>query len=422
MKCLALLALGLAWSAFAQSAGVQAGVVGLEFKHTARQHAAAWFVEYGHYENEPAFRVRAHHYHAWCNGDLYLTPTRVVYVPTLTPWQKDGVTLVRREISDATPRYAGYSFSSGGKSYKFAFLSERKADTAPEGTDGRELMMKLLVTALTDFPAAEQQFLAMLTGIGPGTGDSLALPKKPLIRVLDPAGAKANVRVNASSTTQRVLGVAAAMGGVRAITVNGVPASIAPLASGVVEFSGQPMALRPGMSPVLVIATANDGDATQVAFNTITPEIRITDPEPGAATDDETVRIHGMIIGVSDVQDVHLAGQTVPATESPDGAFDFTLPKVSVNLGLNVLPGYVALSDGRRETFSTTVLRTPPAPPAYTFEQIEGGLRHGLTNARLTALVKQSGVDFSLTPELERRLRRAGANETLLEAIAAAEP
>ena len=84
----------------------------------------------------------------------------------------------------------------------------------------------------------------------------------------------------------------------------------------------------------------------------------------------------------------------------------------------------VALSDGRRATFSTTVLRTPPVavPSPYTFEQIEGGLHHGLTNARLIALVKQNGVDFALTPELERRLRKAGANDTLLAAIAGAEP
>jgi hypothetical protein len=171
-----------------------------------------------------------------------------------------------------------------------------------------------------------------------------------------------------------------------------------------------------------VIATANNGDATQVAFSTITPEIRITDPEAGTAVGDETARIHGMIVGMSNVQAVHLAGQTVPPSKSPDGAFDFTLLKVPVNMGLNVLPGYVTLSDGRRETFSATVLRTPPAPPPYTFEQIEGGLQQGLTNARWIALVKQSGVDFSLTPELERRLRKAGANQTLLEAIAGTQP
>ena len=415
MTCAALLAISL--TAFAQSAGVRAGVVGLEFKHKAGQHDAAWFVGHVQYENEPAFRIRVHHYHAWCNGYLYLTPTRVVYVPVLTPWQKDGVTLDRREISNTAPRYAGYSFSSGGKTYKFAFLSDRLEDTAAVGIGGREALMKLLATALTDFPVAERQFLSMLTGVGLGSDGSLALPNKPFVKVLDPAGAKENVVVNASSSTQKVLGVAAAMDGLRTVTVNGVPANIVPLASEVFEFAGQPMMLKPGMTPISVIATGDDSEATELSFKAVTPEIRITTPEAGTAIDSETVRIHGTIIGMPNVQEVHLAGQSVPALKSSDG-FEFTLPSVPVNLGANVLPGYLAFKDGRTETFSTTVLRTTPAPAPYSFEQIEGGLQNGLTNARLAALVERSGVDFSLTPELEHRLRKAGANKTLLEAIA----
>ena len=49
--------------------------------------------------------------------------------------------------------------------------------------------------------------------------------------------------------------------------------------------------------------------------------------------------------------------------------------------------------------------------------EIEDALKNGLPNARVTTLVKEFGVDFAVTDEVEKRLRAAGADSDLLLAI-----
>ena len=52
--------------------------------------------------------------------------------------------------------------------------------------------------------------------------------------------------------------------------------------------------------------------------------------------------------------------------------------------------------------------------------EVEDALKNGLPNARVTQLVKQFGVDFAVTDEVEQRLRSAGADSDLLLVIAKA--
>lgn len=49
---------------------------------------------------------------------------------------------------------------------------------------------------------------------------------------------------------------------------------------------------------------------------------------------------------------------------------------------------------------------------------VEHGLKAGVSNARMSVLVKQYGVDFELTDAIEKQLRAAGANNELLLRIA----
>ena len=44
-------------------------------------------------------------------------------------------------------------------------------------------------------------------------------------------------------------------------------------------------------------------------------------------------------------------------------------------------------------------------------------MKNGISNKRVGQLVKQYGVDFSMTPEREQRLRAAGADGELLYLI-----
>jgi formylglycine-generating enzyme required for sulfatase activity len=66
----------------------------------------------------------------------------------------------------------------------------------------------------------------------------------------------------------------------------------------------------------------------------------------------------------------------------------------------------------------TLLLATAQTPdPPFTKAKIIKGLELGVTNKRMAALVNERGVDFSLTSEIEKELRQAGAGEELIEAI-----
>jgi serine protease Do len=56
--------------------------------------------------------------------------------------------------------------------------------------------------------------------------------------------------------------------------------------------------------------------------------------------------------------------------------------------------------------------------PPLSVSDIEHGLKAGVTNTRMAVLVKQYGVDFELTDNVEKQLRTAGCNSDLLLQIA----
>jgi hypothetical protein len=59
----------------------------------------------------------------------------------------------------------------------------------------------------------------------------------------------------------------------------------------------------------------------------------------------------------------------------------------------------------------------PAGPKPLALPEIEEALTNGVSPKRVSTLVKQFGVDFPLTEEVERRLRAAGADSDLLLAI-----
>ena len=70
------------------------------------------------------------------------------------------------------------------------------------------------------------------------------------------------------------------------------------------------------------------------------------------------------------------------------------------------------------QTLPLKVTLESSGPKPLQEPEIEDGLTKGLPNARLVKLVKEFGVAFTLTPQIEQRLRRMGANNDLLLAIA----
>src|SRR5271157_2849928 len=81
--------------------------------------------------------------------------------------------------------------------------------------------------------------------------------------------------------------------------------------------------------------------------------------------------------------------------------------RVTKLLVASILLFMVSSTEGR-----TT--RTQHAPRPLSAADVEHGLKSGVPNARMTALVKQYGVDFKLTQAVEEQLRSAGASDSLI--------
>jgi hypothetical protein len=56
----------------------------------------------------------------------------------------------------------------------------------------------------------------------------------------------------------------------------------------------------------------------------------------------------------------------------------------------------------------------PPPPQPLSLSAILDALESTIGKSKLTSLIRQNGVDFTLTPAIERQLRSAGASTELL--------
>ena len=405
----------------AQTPAAHDGLPALKFRSQEGKRSVSFFVEYLQYGNEPAFRIRAHHYHAWCNGYFYVTPSSVVYDPSLTPGQKDGISVRRVDLQSFTPRFSGYEFDVPGKYYRLAFLSDPDRPLESTDQDQRPELMKFIALAYSDFASAQKQFFAILTGqrvlAGQGSAPVLNFGPKPAIAILDPPGALPNVTVDGSSEKQTVMGVAFSSSGVGDVLVNDKPAELKPLSKEIVWFRAGWFVLPAGSTDFVAQATAADGSKNSITFRVTKPEVRILKPVPGSKTRDEKVTVQGKVLGMHDLKQLDVAGKPVPFRRTDDGGFDFQLADVPLVMGSNTITGFTALTNGQRSTFDLAVLRVPPVPP-LTIQTIERALKGSVSPVRIEALVNDQGVDFELTPEVEKRLQAEGATKSLLEAIA----
>ena len=85
------------------------------------------------------------------------------------------------------------------------------------------------------------------------------------------------------------------------------------------------------------------------------------------------------------------------------------------------LPGYKELSQpitiiaGQNNDLSAQLQRKGPDPISEA--EIEDGLKQGVTPVRMTALVREIGVAFTMDDDIEKRLRALGADDSLILAI-----
>src|SRR6266550_5911756 len=154
--CTALLIL-VARLATAQVPTAHDGELALGFAHNRAGQISTWFVDYVEHAGEPAFRIPVHHFHAECNGYLYIGKTKLAYIPAFTPGQTDAFQIAHSDLKSVSPRYSGFSLTVGDKAQQFAFLSEptRRAVSAQ---DSREQLMLFVNLVITDFDLAQIEF------------------------------------------------------------------------------------------------------------------------------------------------------------------------------------------------------------------------------------------------------------------------
>jgi len=414
--CALLIALLVAASAWAQVVVVHNGELALEFP-SARHPGASWFVEYRTYAQEPAFRAAVHHFHAPCDGYLYVTPTRLVYLPVFSPEQKDSFDAPANQVRNVRERFSGIEFRAGDRVQKFAFLTDHGSIAAPREQDARPALGDFFKLAVIDFASAQSKLAAMALAHGNAAEQSPAGKSAPsaipLIRILAPPGASESKLVDAGMTELRILGVAAAPSAVRAVTINNAAATLRPLSANVIEFESEPIEFSAEVIPVNVALAFAGGDA-QLNFKVRKPRIQWT--RIPLETTHSKYTLDGRVVGYGAVRAVEVSGHPATLRVHPDGTIDFVVSDLPLRAGENVLEGIVVTAQGERETFPVKIERFR----RLNLQDVKAGL-HKLPRRRLVDLITERGVEFPLDAATEKDLRESGADKEVLRALAEAD-
>jgi hypothetical protein len=242
----------------------------------------------------------------------------------------------------------------------------------------------------------------------------------PVISMVEPAEATIEGKtLMAAGSTLRMRGIASQQSGIASVLVNGQPAMLRQLTPQTFEFTAESVAVGDGTSAVVVLAVGGDKSETHKTFTVQRRGVRMLEPSYFPyQTGEPTVRLRGVAAGYPDVQRVEINGAPATLARGDAGDMEFRA-ETPLQVGDNNLQGYVITGNGTREPFSLAVKRLPPSGPQPLGEkEIEKALEDGLPNTRIMALVNKYGVDFALSDDVEQRLRKAGADDALLLAIA----
>ena len=388
----------------------------IKFKFTS---GGAVLVRYQKEESGGVFRFPVVHDHfGYCQGFLHISKTRIAYDAAATPeYSQDAFNTPRNQLSISAAPGEWISVETPDRIYNFSLTWDQDPSISDVGSDtAYNDAIRFLALAISDFDAAEKEF-NQLTEPLRKKDEPPAAP--PVISIFEPAGAEDGKTVQASGGNLRLHGIATQPSGIANVMVNGKGAFLKTLSPQVVEFDVRDFSLEPGINPVVISAIAADKSETHITLKVSRPEVRVLEPAVGGETSDAEVRVRGVASGFSEVENVEVGGVRATLRRRGDGSVEFEAEKVPLALGPNTLQGFVASAGGQREPFKVEVKRLPPpGPPALSEKEVTDALTSGMTPARVTALVKQYGVDFELTDEAEKRLRAAGADDTLLLAIA----
>ena len=363
------------------------------------------------------FNVAHAHLMDHCSGLLFISRDSIRYVVLQPPGSDHSFQYSRAEMTTARPWQPLIPVSAAlthatelkfrGRTYHFYML--RPGGMMSSGW-GDFVPSSQIIETINGFDAA----VARLAPKPPPA------PTPPAITLVEPAGAEESKPVEAGATL-RVRGIATQPSGIALVTVNGQPATLKVLSPQTAEFLLPTLAVAPGTTSVLVLATATDKAEAHLVFSVMRPEVKVTAPAPGAQSSDATVAVRGVATGFRELDRVEVAGQRATLTRQPDGSVQFEIAALPVPVGDSTLQGSAISTSGHAETFSVAVKRLPPAgPPALGLKEVLDALENRVPKPRLLALIDQYGVDFALNDDIERQLREAGADSDLLLAIAKA--
>jgi len=411
--------LAVAGTSLAQVAVEHESSPSLQFRHIYSRRLSSWFVDYVVYRGERALRIPVHHYHAACNGYLYLTAERIAYNPIFTPKENDGFDYSRSDLKDAKLRFAGVDlYFLSGKRDSFAFISEPESGSDAFRQDHRDQLLTLMNLAFHDFAAAERQFLGVLAGsqskFSPQADAGSTTAQPPSLRVLPPPNAEKDAPIDVSEAQAQIHGVAADSAGVREVKVDGQPVVLTKLTPQIALFQASGLALRPGVNDVRIAATFANGSAKQIQTRFNRQEIAIDGTENGAlVVISPTIAIKGTITGMRGVEDVQVAGVHAVILHASEDTVHFDAEGIDVAPGSQVLPGIVQAAEGA-QPFLVRVERVKGIQP-LSYNRIEEALRKGIfPRAGLRKWIEQHGVNFQLDTERENKLRSLGADDNLI--------
>jgi hypothetical protein len=400
--------------ATAQVPTVHDGELALGFEHSRAGQSATWLVDYVEHAGEPAFRLQVHHFHDECSGYLYIGKTKFAYVPVFTPGQKDGFQIERAGLKSVSPRYSGFSFTVGDKVQEFAFLSDSTRRSSST-QDSREQLMLFVNLMMADFDLAQNQFGRIVAGWQQLFAPNPA-PNQPAgvsgFRIFSPPGVANGKLVYSTRDLLVVVGVVAQPTPVKSVWMNGQPIAIRPIMKNVVEFQSTPVQLQGGTTSVTVATTFDSGEL-QMTFAIRKPAI--TFAAGVLRTADPTATVKGTLIGYGEVERVEIDGKVAALVRNPDSSIAFETAGIAIQPGKNTLQGAIVGIDGTQHAFSVVVERKPRLTLDFVRRAIPT-----LSRARFADLLDEYGVDFQLDDATIKQLRTAGADQSLLEAIAEA--
>jgi hypothetical protein len=400
----------LARLAPAQVPTVHEGELALGFAKNRVGQTSTWYVDYVEHAGEPAFRILAHHFHAECNGYLYIGKTKIAYTPAFTPGQKDAFQVARSDLKGASPRYSGFSFTMGAKAQQFAFLSE-PGHRAASAQDSREQLMLFVSLMMSDFDLAQTEFGRIVAGWQQAFSPAGAANQPPGvagIKVFSPRGAAEGKLVDSTRDSLAVIGVVAQPTPVRGVLMNGQPIPTRQISMNIVEFQSGPVLLQGAPTAVNLVGICDSGQS-QLVFSVRKPTITFATP---LRTPDATANVKGKLTGYGEIERVELDGKAATLTRNPDNSVGFETPGIPVELGNNTLQGTIVGVDGARHSFSVVVERRPRLSLDFVRRAIQT-----LSRTRLLELLDEYGVDFQLDEGTTKQLRAAGADQRVLEAI-----